>query len=99
MNKEPIVLSPSRARRMGYNPVSIEPAWVLAGKVIYKKEIHMAECSICDVADENLSDFEIVNGNMLIEYPKRSKVFYCGCCFQNCFPMSVVKRKLNAWSE
>jgi hypothetical protein len=91
------LLSDSKARKMGYNPVFIAPAWVLAGKVIFPSKIWMAECMVCDVIDENTDNFEILNGNMLIEYPKRSKEFYCSCCFQNCFPMSVVKRKL--WGE
>jgi hypothetical protein len=84
---------------MGYNPVYIDGGLVLAGHVIFESKIVLAECSVCDTWDENLvNPDEIVNGNMLIEYPKRSDIFYCGCCFQNSFPMSVVKRKLDAWT-
>lgn len=95
-----VILNKSKARRMGYNPVYINPPLMLAGQVIFEKTIHLAGCSVCDTWDENLNNpDEIVNGNMLIEYPKRSEIFYCGCCFQNCFPTSVVKRKLDAWTE
>lgn len=100
MPPSPVILSKTRARKMGYNPVYIEPPLVLAGQVLFEKRIHLAECSICDYTDENTDNpDEIVNGNMLIEYPKGSEAFYCGCCFQNSFPMSVVKRKLEAWTE
>ena len=96
----PVILSKSRARRMGYNPLYTRPPLMLAGSVIFEKSIHPPMCLVCDTVDENLTNPDVIsNGNMLIEYPKGSEAFYCGCCFQNSFPMSVVKRKLEAWTE
>tara|TARA_Y100000401_G_C8222477_1_gene174007 strand:- start:235 stop:591 length:357 start_codon:yes stop_codon:yes gene_type:complete len=105
MSTHYVTLNDTQARNRGMNPLwkyNIEPL-VFFGQVIIEGEKgwEMPICTICDVKDENVDNSpsysnEIIytNGNLLIEYPKKSKTFYCPCCFQINMSDKVVERVL-----
>lgn len=98
-----IFLNDAQARRFSLNPAFkiISPALIVAGKIMFAKEERWEhpECVICDVEDVNLDSMKYFNGNMLIEYPKKSKQFWCSCCFQNSHSDKVVNRILGTVEE
>lgn len=96
-------LNDTQARRLNLNPVfkRITPAFRILGKVVFEREEYYEHpvCEMCDTKDCNRDTFEVFNGNMLIEYPKKSKRFWCPCCFQNNYSERVVNKVLGTPEE